>query len=106
MVVPKASAPTLEEHETVNSREVLDDLTCLGILDDGPGRYRDFHVVSVPAIAACAAAVSSVFRTEAAYDLQMSQSPQVVLDDKDEISALSAVSTIGAAFLDEFLSSE
>ena len=106
MIVSKTSASAFQENKAVNTCEVLDDLSGVGVLDDCSWRYRDLHVVSGTAVAACPAAVLPVLRTEGPDDLQMSQCPEVVLDHKDKIAALAAVTAVGAALLDEFLTSE
>ena len=75
MIVAKSAATAFEEHEAVNARKVLYDLTCAGVLDHGSRWNRYLHVVSIAAIASRTAAAPAVLCTEGTYDLEMCKRP-------------------------------
>ena len=104
MVVSQTSPASLEEYKALYAGKVLDDLSSICIFDDGSRGNRNLHVLARSAVAACAASVAAVLRTESPDDLQMSQGSEVVLHDEDKVPALSAVTAVRTALLDEFQS--
>jgi hypothetical protein len=97
VIVSLPASAAFEKDPAVDTGKVLDDLSGLGILDDGSGRNRNLDVDSITTVTPFTTAVFPVFCMVGTDKLQVGERSQVMLDDKYDIPASAAVATVRAS---------
>ena len=105
--VAVAAAPAPQEHVAPHvTGHIHDDLARIRLPDDSALRDLDHHVLALFARHSLLFAVLTVLGGILAHVAEIGQCIESLVDDKDDISALAAVPSVGAACGDIFFTAE